>query len=70
MVDLHDSIGRLRGQLQPVDILDLIPLIARWLREIYCHCDPPAVMIAVSGFSCLSYRPYSSLNMQPLGNPQ
>ena len=41
MVDIDDIIGRLREQLEQVDILDVVPLLAWWLREIDSHGDPP-----------------------------
>ena len=41
MADLHDIIGRLWEELEQVDFLDVVPLLARWLRVIFCHCDIP-----------------------------
>ena len=66
MVDLHDIIGRLREQLEQVHILDVVPVIARWLRKINCHCGPPAVRLAIWGIM-LSYKPYPEFDMRPPG---
>ena len=55
MVDIHDIVGRLREQLQQVNILGVLQLMI-----------PPAILIAISGFM-LSYKPYSSTHMRPIG---
>ena len=41
MVDLHHIVGSLQAQLEQVGLLDVVPVLARWLRDTDCHRGSP-----------------------------